>query len=302
MYPIYNYIGETERCMKIPIAFPKEHQDVQPGLEYLMNPRPISENPDYIGSHKLEGKVAIITGGDSGIGRAVAYLFATEGADVVIPYLYEKEDAEETKQRIEQLGKNCLLIQTDLMDPRNCADVVKRAIETYGHLDVLVNNHGVGFPQKSIIDITDEQLEITFKTNILSYFYLIKAALPYLKENSSIINTASSTAYQGSSLLMDYSASKGAVVSLTRSLSLSLEEKKIRVNAVASGPTWTPLIVSSLSAEGVETFGTGTASVPMRRAGQPFEIATSYLFLASDDSRYMSGKVLHPDGGMIMNT
>lgn len=302
MYPIYKYIGEKEKCEKIPLTFPKQHQDIQPGLEYLMNPRPISENIDYIGSHKLRGKVALITGGDSGIGRAIAYLFAKEGASIAIAYLYEQEDAEETKRRVEQLGSTCLLIQTDLMDAKNCEKVVCETIEKLGSLDILINNHAVQFPQKSILDISNEQLEITFHTNIISYFYMIKAALPYLKEFASIINTASITAYAGSKELLDYSATKGAVVSLTRSLSLALEEKKIRVNAVAPGPIWTPLIVSSYSAEEVETFGTDTSKVPMKRAGQPFEIATSYLFLASDDSRYMSGKVLHPDGGTITNT
>lgn len=302
MYPIYKYVGEKEKCEKIPLTFPAQHQDVQPGLEYLMNPRPIAENIDYLGSHKLHGKVAIITGGDSGIGRAIAYLFAKEGARIVVVYLYEKEDAEETKKRIEQIGSECLLIQTDLMDASNCEKVVKQTIDTFGSLDILINNHGVQFPQKNFLDISNEQLEITFRTNILSYFYLTKAALPYLPMYGSIINTASITAYAGSAELIDYSATKGAVVSFTRSLSLVLEEKKIRVNAVAPGPIWTPLIVSSFSAEEVETFGTETSKVPMKRAGQPFEVATSYLFLASDDSRYMSGKVLHPDGGTITNT
>lgn len=299
MIPVYPYYSYKTECKTVPLSFPPQHQERQPGLEYLMVPRPISENPAYRGSQKLVDKVAIITGGDSGIGRATAIAFAKEGANVVIPYLYETEDAEETRQRVQQLGQECLPIKCDLRDEQASAEVVRQTIGTFGRLDVLVNNCGVQFPQQSILDISAQQLEDTFRTNIFSYFYMTKAALPHLCQGSSIINTASVTAYAGEKTLIDYSSTKGAIVSFTRSLSLNLVEQGIRVNAVAPGPIWTPLIVSSYSAERVSTFGTDT---PMKRAGQPFELAPTYVYLASDDSSYVTGQVLHVNGGTMVES
>ena len=302
MYPVYKSIGIMEKCERVKILFPQQHQDSQPGLEYIMEPRPISDNLYYIGSCKLQGKVAIITGGDSGIGRAVAYAFAKEGADIAISYLCEHKDANETKENIERLGRKCILIPGDLKKEEMSKVVVEKTIKYFGKIDILVNNHGVQFIQESILDITAEQLDETFKTNIYSFFYMTKAVLPHLKKGASIINTTSITAYQGEPLLIDYSATKGAILTFTRSLSQSLISKGIRVNGVAPGPIWTPLIPSSFSAKQVETFGSNTSKVPMKRAGQPFEVATSFVFLASDDSSYMSGQILHPNGGAIVGS
>ncbi|MGR3778330.1 SDR family oxidoreductase [Bacillus paramycoides] len=302
MYPVYNYLGKKTKCKEVDLAFPPQHQNQHPGLEYIMVPRPISENPDYKGSGKLQDKIAIITGGDSGIGRAVAYSFAKEGAHVVIAYLYEHIDAEETKKRVEELGRKCVLVPGDLQQEEQSQKVVDEALKHFGKIDILVNNHGVQYVQRSILDITAEQLERTFRTNIFAFFHMTKAVLPHLHFGSTIINTASVTAYQGHKDLIDYSATKGAIVTFTRSLSKSLIDKGIRVNGVAPGPLWTPLTPSSFSAKEVQTFGTNTPSVPMNRAGQPFEVATSYVFLASDDSSYMSGQILHPNGGAITST
>ena len=300
MYPVYKNIGTKEKCQVVKVNFPLQHQECHPGLEYLMNPRPISDNPNYKGSNKLLDKVAIITGGDSGIGRAIAYTYAKEGADMVIAYLNEDEDAKETCDKIKTLGRKCIMIRTDLKEEENCKEVINKAIDKFGKIDILVNNHAVQYIQQSILDITSEQLDKTFKTNIYSFFYLAKAALPYLKKGSSIINTTSVTAFKGEELLLDYSSTKGAIVSFTRSLSKSLVKEGIRVNAVAPGPIWTPLITSSFSYEDVETFGSDRSKVPMDRAGQPFELAPSYVFLASDDSSYMSGQILHINGGNIV--
>ena len=299
MYPQYPYFGIEEKCEAYPITFPPQHLNRQPGFEYLLNPRPISENLQSQGSGKLLGKVAIITGGDSGIGRAVAYAFAKEGVDVAIAYFDEHRDAEETQARIHEIGQRCILLPGDLRNECQAYSVVEETIQCFGRLDILVNNHGVQFPQTSILDISAAQLEATFRTNIISFFYMIKAALPHMCPNGSIINTASVTAYQGQKDLIDYSATKGAIVSLTRSLSLSLEPKCIRVNAVAPGPIWTPLNPASYPAEHIKHFG---ADTPMKRAGQPFEVAPAYLYLASDDSRYVSGQVLHVNGGTITET
>lgn len=300
MYPIYKNIGTKENCEVVKVNFPPQHQDCHPGLEYIMNPRPISENVNYKGSNKLEDKVAIITGGDSGIGRAVAYAFAKEGANIVIAYLNEDEDASETCEHVETLGRKCIAIKGDLQKEENCKLVIDKTLEEFGKIDILVNNHAVQYIQQSILDIDEEQLEKTFRTNIFSFFYLVKAALPYLKANSSIINTTSVTAFKGEELLIDYSATKGAILAFTRSLSQSLVEDKIRVNAVAPGPIWTPLITSSFNSEEVETFGSLRSKVPMDRAGQPYEVANAYVFLASDDSSYMTGQVLHVNGGNIV--
>ena len=299
MIPLYPYYGYETRCKKVPVTFPPQHQDTQPGLEYLMNPTPISDNPEYKGSGKLAGKIAVITGGDSGIGRAAAIGFAKEGADMAIVYLYERKDAEATKEMVENYGRNCLLIEGDLRQPDFSKEVVRRTLAIYGKIDVLILNQGVQFPQESILDISDEQLENTYRTNIFPHFYMTKAALPHLKPGSSIISTASVTAYAGAPLLVDYSSTKGAIVSFTRSLSLQLVGKGIRVNAVAPGPIWTPLIVSSYSAEYVKTFGLET---PMKRAGQPFELAPTYIYLASDDSSFVTGQVLHVNGGIMTET
>lgn len=279
-----------------PMKFNPQHQDTQPGLEALMNPKPTSEKPDYKGCEKLLNKVAIITGGDSGIGKAIALAFASEGADIVIVYLNEEVDAKETKSMIEKKGRSCLTIAGDLGDESFCQKVINDTINTFGHIDILVNNAAVQYPQNSILDITAEQLQLTFKTNIFSIFYLTKAALPHLKKGCSIINTSSITAYAGHETLIDYSATKGAITSFTRSLSLNLASEGIRVNAVAPGPIWTPLIPSSFSKEEVSKFGTTT---PMGRAGQPCELAPAYVYLASEDSSYVSGQVIHVNGGKI---
>ncbi|HEY9642831.1 MAG TPA: SDR family oxidoreductase [Coleofasciculaceae cyanobacterium] len=277
---------------------PKQQQDQRPGKESEMTPRPRSEDHQYQGSGKLQGKVALITGGDSGIGRAVAIAYAKEGADVAIVYLNEHEDAKATQQRVEQEGRKCIAIAGDIGNEQFCQQVVQKTVKELGHLDILVNNAAEQHPQESIEKITAEQLERTFRTNIFSMFYLTKSALPNLTEGSVIINSASVTAYKGNPQLLDYSTTKGAIVAFTRSLSQSLVSQGIRVNGVAPGPIWTPLIPSTFSEEKVESFGT---QVPMQRAGQPEEIAPSYVFLASDDSSYMSGQFLHPNGGEVVN-
>lgn len=279
-------------------TLPPQSQEHQPGREHAMTPRPKAEETTYRPSGKLDGKVAIITGGDSGIGRAVAILFAKEGADVAIVYLEEHRDAEETKRQVEQESRRCILIPGDVGDVDFCRESVQRAVGALGRLDILVNNAAVQFPQDSIEKITADQLERTFRTNVFGYFFMTKAALPHLKEGSAIINTSSVTAYKGSPQLLDYSATKGAEVAFTRSLSMQLAEKRIRVNSVAPGPIWTPLIPSTFPEEKVESFG---ADVPMKRPGQPEEVARCYLFLASDDASYMSGQTLHPNGGTVVN-
>lgn len=277
---------------------PPQHQEQQPGLEHELRPRPRADDASYRGSGKLENKAALITGGDSGIGRAVAIYFAKEGADVAIVYLNEHKDAEETKSMVEEQGRTCVLIAGDIVDEEFCRNAVQRTIDQFKRLDILVNNAAVQFPQESITEITAEQLQRTFATNIFSMFYLVKAALPHLKQGSAIINTTSVTSYRGSPQLIDYASTKGAIVSFTRSLAHSLVEKGIRVNAVAPGPIWTPLIASTFPPDKVAKFG---SDVPMGRAGEPEEVAPSYVFLASDDSSYITGQVLHPNGGEIVN-
>ncbi|GGE51725.1 NAD(P)-dependent oxidoreductase [Pullulanibacillus camelliae] len=301
MYPEYPYYSKKMVTKEQPIAFPAQHQERQPGIESLMNPRPIIENPEVKGSDKLKDKVAIITGGDSGIGAATAIAFAREGAHLVIPYFsdYEQEDAERTKKRVEAFGQHCILMTGDLRDPHHCQKVVQTAVDTFGKLDILVNNHGVQFPQESLLDISIEQWDATFKTNIYAFFYMSKAALPHLKAGDAIINTASVVAYEGNKQLIDYTATKGAIVGFTRALSHNLADKDIRVNAVAPGSIWTPLIPSSFSAEDVEKFG---LNAPMKRAAQPFELAPAYVYLASDDSRYVSGQVIHVNGGIMVSS
>ncbi|MBU8917839.1 SDR family oxidoreductase [Bacillus sp. FJAT-29953] len=279
-------------------TFPPQHQNHQPGTESEMNPKPISIDSNYKPAGKLSGKTAIITGGDSGIGKSVAIYFAKEGADIAIVYLEEHQDAEETKGIIEAEGRRCLLFSGDIGNEDYCKEVVKKTIDEFGRLDILVNNAAEQHPQPSILNITSAQLEKTFRTNIFSYFYMTKMALPFLKKGASIINTASITAYHGNEQLLDYSATKGAIVTYTRSLSLSLAKQGIRVNGVAPGPIWTPLIPSTFTADQVATFGSDT---PMGRAGQPYELAASYVFLASEDSSYMSGQMIHVNGGTIIN-
>jgi NAD(P)-dependent dehydrogenase (short-subunit alcohol dehydrogenase family) len=277
---------------------PAQHQDQRPGIESEMTPRPKSDDAQYRGSGKLQDKVALITGGDSGIGRAVAIAFAKEGADVAISYLNEHDDAKETKKLVEAQGRKCTTIAGDIGNENFCQQVVQQTIDEFGKLDILVNNAAEQHPQESIEDISAEQLERTFRTNIFSMFFLTKAALKHLKQGSAIVNTTSVTAYKGNPQLLDYSSTKGAIVAFTRSLSKSLVEKGIRVNGVAPGPIWTPLIPSTFPEEKVESFG---AQVPMKRAGQPEEVAPSYVFLASDDSSYISGQILHPNGGDVVN-
>ncbi|CAG9622054.1 SDR family oxidoreductase [Sutcliffiella rhizosphaerae] len=277
---------------------PPQEQKKQPGDENKMIPEPICENPDYKGSGKLKGKNAIITGGDSGIGRAVAIAYAKEGANLSIVYLDEHEDAKETKKLVEQYGGSCLLYSGDIGSKQFCTDVVKQTVEELGGLHILVNNAAEQHVQDKIEDISEEQLLRTFKTNIFSYFYFIQAAVPYLKKGSSIINTASVVAYQGNPVLMDYSATKGAIVALTRALSENIVGKGIRVNGVAPGPIWTPLIPASFPGDKVENFGTDT---PMGRPGQPAELAPAYVYLASEDSSYVSGQMIHINGGKVLN-
>lgn len=289
-----------EKYEKNDFAFPPQHQSRQPGFEYVMKPIPASEcGKQY---KKLANKVALITGGDSGIGRAVAYDFVKEGACVVLVYYDEEVDARETSEKIKKLGGECLLICGDLKEPEFARYCIDRTIDYFGKLDILVNNHAMQFIHRSILDIPHKELEFIFRNNVFSFFYLIQYALPYMKRGGSIINTTSVTAYEGNKDLIDYSATKGAIVALTRSLSLSLVEKGIRVNGVAPGPIWTPLIPSSYSAEEVATFGRKTSHVPMDRAGQPCEVSPCYVFLASDDSSYMTGQVLHPNGGTIVGS
>lgn len=281
----------------MPNDIPPQHQDRQPGIESDMTPKPVYDN-DQPGYGRLTGKVAIITGGDSGIGRSVAVLFAKEGADVVIVYLNEHADAEETANMIRKYHKEALLIPTDISVEVNCKNVVDQTIEKFGRLDILVNNAAVQYEQHDIQDISAQQWEYTFKVNIFSYFFMTKYASQHLSEGSVIINTTSVTAYKGNETLMDYSSTKGAIVSFTRSLSQSMIKKGIRVNAVAPGPVWTPLIPASFPDDKVSDFG---KDIPMERPAQPVEIATCYVFLASAEAAFLTGQVLHPNGGSIVN-
>jgi NAD(P)-dependent dehydrogenase (short-subunit alcohol dehydrogenase family) len=274
-------------------TLPPQTQDQQPGRETEMHPKPAYE-PRYPGCGRLRDKVAIITGGDSGIGRAVTVLFAREGADVAILYLDEGEDAEETKRLVEAEGRACLAIAGDVGDPQFCKSAVEQAIRRFGKVNVLVNNAAEQHPKKDIGEITPDQLAQTFRTNLFGYFFMVQAVMPHLNQGDAIINTASVTAYRGSPELLDYSSTKGAIVAFTRSLAKALAEKGIRVNGVAPGPIWTPLIPSTFPADKVAHFG---ANTPMKRPGQPNEVAPSYLFLACEDSSYITGTMLHPNGG-----
>jgi NAD(P)-dependent dehydrogenase (short-subunit alcohol dehydrogenase family) len=273
-------------------------QQPEPGKESEMTPRPEFRGEDYKAAGKLEGKVAIITGGDSGIGRSVAVLFAREGADVAILYLDQHDDAEETKRAVQEQGRQCLTFAGDVADRDLCRKVIDETLAQFGRLDILVNNAGEQHPQERLEDISEEQWEKTFRTNIFGMFQLTKAALPHLKKGASIINTTSVTAYKGSPQLLDYSATKGAITAFTRSLSMNVADRGIRVNGVAPGPIWTPLIPSTFDADKVEKFG---ANVPMERPGQPEEVAPAYVYLASSDSSYVSGQVIHVNGGTVVN-
>ncbi|MBP0903167.1 SDR family oxidoreductase [Mariniflexile gromovii] len=280
--------------MKKPNEFPEQKQK-QPGKEHKMIPKPILIRKNYKGSNKLKDKVALITGGDSGIGASAVLHFAKEGANIAFAYLEETKDAESIKQQVEEMGRKCLLIKTDLTQEVNCDFCVQACIEEYGQLNIVVNNAAMQFPQDSLSNITRKQLHKTFETNIYPYFYLTKAALEYLTEGDAIINTSSVTAYRGSEHLVDYASTKGAIVSFTRSLSAQLAPKKIRVNGVAPGPIWTPLIPASF--DDVSDFGQDT---PLERAGQPSEVGPAYVFLACEDSSYITGQFIHVNGGEII--
>ncbi len=281
--------------MDKPTSFPEQDQERQPGKEHQMHPKPEIIRDGYTGSAKLKDKVALITGGDSGIGRSVAVHFAREGAAVAIVYLDEDKDAQTTQSLVEKESGTCLLLRGDVKDAAFCKQCVEDTVSQFGKLDIVVNNAAVQFPKNSIEDIDKEQLHTTFETNIYPYFYIVKASLPHLKSAGAIINTASVTAYRGSSHLLDYSSTKGAIVSFTRSLSTMLASKNIRVNAVAPGPIWTPLIPATF--DDVSDFGQDT---PLGRAGQPSEVAPAYVFLASQDSSYITGQVIHVNGGELI--
>jgi NAD(P)-dependent dehydrogenase (short-subunit alcohol dehydrogenase family) len=277
----------------------KPQAQKKPGVEAKMKPVPQTDNDKIPGRDLLLNKIALISGGDSGIGKAVAIQFAKEGADVAIMYLSEDADAQDTKTTIEKkYNRKCILLKGNIAKESTCISAVKKAIKTFGQIDILVNNAATQTEQDSLVDISSRQLLETYSTNIFSMFWLTKAALPFMKKGSAIINTTSVTAYRGSAHLIDYSSTKGAIVSFTRSLSANLVDKGIRVNAVAPGPIWTPLIVSSFDKKKVATFG---SDVPLKRPGQPWEVASCYVFLASSESSYMTGQVLHPNGGEIIN-
>lgn len=279
-------------------TFPPQHQNRQPGREAEMNPPPQYDNPAYKAAGKLAGKRVLITGGDSGIGRAAAVAYAKEGADIAIVHLCENSDAEQTAAAVAGLGRKCVKLQADLRLEQNAAGAVRQAVTELGGLDVLVNNAAVQYPQNSILDITADQMRDTFESNIFSCFYVTKAALSHLGSGASIINTASVTAFEGNPTLIDYSATKGAVVAFTRSMALSLVQQGIRVNAVAPGPVWTPLIVASFSPQHVQTFGSDT---PMQRAAQPYELAPVYVYLGCEDSSNVTGQIFHVNSGTVVN-
>lgn len=294
----YKYKGRTGiKSTVYNILAPEQSQSDQPGMEYLMNPLPIFDNPNYKGSGKLKGKVAIITGGDSGIGRACAIAYVKEGAKVVIAYYDEDKDAYDTKRYIESLGGECLLIRGDITSHRFCKYIVDYTIKNYGKIDILVNNAGVQYQQDSLENISDEQLDWTFKVNVYGMFYLTKEVLPYLKSGASIINLSSVTCFYGDPQLIDYVSTKGAIVGFTRALARNLALKNIRVNAIAPGFFWTPLQPACWQKEKIPSLGSDAA---MARGAMPYELASTFVFLASDDSSYMTGQVIHNNGGQVM--
>ena len=290
-----NEKGEGLKCTSFELKYPPQEQDIQPGMEYLMEPRPIYNNPNYKASGKLKDKVAIITGGDSGIGRAVAVAFVKEGAKVVINYLNEHKDAKETKMVLDELGGESLFIAGDIKDKKTSDFIVEETLKQFGKIDILINNAGVQYQQKSLLDITDEQFDNTMKTNIYGMFYLTRAALKHMKPGASIINLSSVTTFYGEPELIDYVTTKGAIVGFTRSLATNLADKNIRVNAVAPGYFWTPLQPACWEGEKIPTLG---ADAPMKRVGETYEIAPLFVYLASDDASYVTGQVMHINGGL----
>ncbi len=291
------YQNEGIKFTKYKIMAPEQSQDVQPGLEYLMAPRPIFDDPNYKGSGKLKDKVAIITGGDSGLGRAAAIAYVKEGCKVVIPYYNEDKDALETKAYIDSLGGTCLLLRGDITDSGFCKKIVKETMEYFGKIDILVNNAGVQYQQDSLENISDEQFDYTLKVNLYGMFYLTKATLPYLKSGASIINLSSVTTFYGDPQLIDYVTTKGGIVGFTRALARNLALKNIRVNAIAPGFFWTPLQPACWVKEKIPSLG---ADAAMGRGAMPYELAPTFVFLASDDSSYVTGQVIHNNGGQIM--
>ena len=294
-YNYYDKVGVKSTVYNI--LAPAQSQDVQPGMEYSMKPLPIFDNPNYKGSNKLKDKVIIITGGDSGLGRAASIAFVKEGAKVVIPYYNEHKDAEYTKDYINKLGGDCLLLSGDITDHNFCKKIVKETLNKYGKIDILVNNAGVQYQQDKLENITDEQFDWTMKVNIYGMFYLTKEVLPYLKKGSSIINISSVTTFYGDPQLIDYVTTKGAIVGFTRALARNLALKNIRVNAIAPGFFWTPLQPACWVAEKIPSLGSDAA---MARGAMPYELAPTFVYLASDDSSYVTGQVFHVNGGQVM--
>ena len=294
----FNYFNDIGfKTIKYNILAPEQSQKEQPGMEYLMNPRPIFDNPNYKGSGKLKGKVAIITGGDSGLGRAAAIAFAKEGADLVIPYYNEHRDAEETKMYIEALGRKCLLLSGDISDRTFCKKIVCETMNMFGKIDILVNNAGVQYQQDSLENISDAQFDRTMKVNVYGMFYLTQEVLPYLNSGASIINLSSVTVFYGEPQLIDYVTTKAAIVGFTRALARNLALKNIRVNAIAPGYFWTPLQPACWVKEKIPSLG---ADAAMARMAMPYELAPTFVFLASDDSSYVTGQVIHNNGGQVM--
>lgn len=294
-YKYYNNIGLQTK--KYNILAPEQSQKSQPGMEYLMTPKPIFDNPNYKGSGKLKNKVAIITGGDSGLGRACAVSFAKEGAKIVIAYYDEHEDAKFTKNYIQALGAECMLISGDISDHNFCKNLVNQTLQRFGKIDVLINNAGVQYQQDKLENITDEQFDRTMKVNVYGMFYLTKEVLPHLKSGASIINVSSITTFYGDPQLIDYTSTKGAIVGFTRALARNLALKNIRVNAIAPGVFWTPLQPACWQKEKIPSLG---AEAAMARGAMPYELAPTFVFLASDDSSYVTGQVIHNNGGQVM--